>query len=292
MLILSGPPSELDETPFLGFYSAAPRRIMRPNFLVSHFKKPIKLALIAGLWLAVLGNGLAQPQFYNFNFEMASNLPAGSPGPPYYGPGGIMSSADAFPGWTTYINGNPTSSALYDLLTLGSASISLLDSNAQNSANLVIQGKFSAVLQSGNVTDPVTGHLSPIEPVTIGQTGQIPAWAQSLRFSAFTGSFPGAVFVTFNGQNVPLLQLDATDFAGDISAYEGQTGELSFGAQPVINDLDPREEPFLTDTVVALDDIAFSVQPVPEPKTIGLILCGAALAGFNRRRCFFLRRVF
>jgi hypothetical protein len=159
--------------------------------------------------------------------------------------------------------------------------MSLIDANAQNFGNRVIQGTFSAVLQSGNVFDPVTGRLSPEEPVTIAQTGQIPAWTQSIRFSAITS--PGALFVTFNGQSVPLLQLDATDFAGDISGFEGQTGQLSFGAQPVENYGDPMH-PFLGDTFVVLDDITFSVQPVPEPRTIALILCGAALVGVNRRR--------
>jgi hypothetical protein len=71
---------------------------MRFIFQTSHFKKPVALALASGLWLAVLEHSQAQPQFVNFDFEMASNLPAGSPAP-----GSSMSTADAFPGWTTFI---------------------------------------------------------------------------------------------------------------------------------------------------------------------------------------------
>ena len=79
------------------------------------------------------------------------------------------------------------------------------------------------------------------------------------------------MFVTFNGKNLPLFRLDATDLACDISAYDGQVGELRFGAEPV-------------QELVGLDNIIFSVQPVPEPGVIGLFALGGLLVAFRCRK--------
>jgi hypothetical protein len=249
---------------------------MRHNYFFLRFKNSIALAAALGLWLAVSGDGQAQTQFYNFDFEMASNLPPPSPSGFFFS----VPATNALPGWTASVATNATSSVHYDFIAIGSANIALIDSNAASFGYFPADGNFSAVLQAGDAVNPVTGRFQEV-PVTISQTGQIPGTAQSLRFIA--GATPGALFVTFNGQNVPLFQLSAGSYAGDISAYAGQIGELSFGAQPVLNNSDPKGVPYLTDTLVILDDITFSIEPVPEPGTIALILCGAVLMGFNRR---------
>jgi hypothetical protein len=83
----------------------------------------------------------------------------------------------------------------------------------------------------------------------------------------------GEYAVTFAGHPIALATLGSTAtymiFAGDISAFAGQTGELRFlgGGE--------------------LDNIVFSNLPVPEPGVFGLSALGSLLIGWRiqgRRR--------
>jgi hypothetical protein len=168
--------------------------------------------------------------------------------------------ADALPGWTSYTYGVPSSKVVYNSLSIGEAAVSL---QGPGTVETIPQGNYAVILQGSFGGTPGSA--------AIGQTGQIPQGAKSLVF--FEGYFPGAQ-VTFSGQAIPLVQLGATPdydiFAGDISAFAGQTGELRFTAPP--------------NSAGGIDNIQFSVSPVPEPATLALLATGAFLLAARRKR--------
>src|SRR5205085_2653446 len=103
---------------------------------------------------------------------------------------------------------------------------------------------------------------------SIWQSGQIPVGARSIQFYA-----AGNIGLSFGGQQIPLSSLGSGNnyvvFGGDISAFAGQTGELRF----VGNGL--------------LDNISFSSQAIPEPGGAALLAVGLVAGGasaWRRRR--------
>jgi hypothetical protein len=124
-----------------------------------------------------------------------------------------------------------------------------------------IEGTHSAYLQAG-MSSP---------GVSLGQAGDVPAGARSIRFLArnpyyFALSFlPGALDVRLNGEPVPLYPLWSwTDgavldvmFGGDVGRWADTTVELRIVILPLPA---PRFSGFC-----GLDAISFSSEPVPEP---------------------------
>jgi len=156
---------------------------------------------------------------------------------------------NALPGWTAYLNGIPRDQVLFNEISLGGPSVSLLDSLSPFSNLRPIQGDFCAYLSAG----------------AISQTGRIPNDASSLFFL----SVPGSVFlVSFGGQNIPVVQFGTIGnniiMAGDISSFAGQTGQLVFASGGGL-----------------VDAIQFSPQTIPEPGTFCLFGLGALLLGWR-----------
>jgi len=124
------------------------------------------------------------------------------------------------------------------------------------------------VLQAGRY---IAGDVA----ATIEQTGLIPVGTQSIqaKFSVGATDFT----VSLNGQNIPMSPLASasafTLFGGDVSAFAGQTVDLSISALSV--------SPQNTFNIVSVDSIVFSTTAVPEPETWALLLCGAVLFGFG-----------
>jgi hypothetical protein len=162
--------------------------------------------------------------------------------------------ANALPGWSGYTYDVMVSRVWYNTLSLGAAAISLHDT--ASSLRPIYQGNYTVVLQGSTASTPSSA--------VIGQTGLLPAGAQSL---IFWGVFAGQV--TFNGQNVSYFVIGAgpnyTIYGGNIGAFAGQTGELRFSTPP--------------NTGGAIDNIQFSNQPIPEPSALGLLGLGALLLG-------------
>ena len=219
----------------------------------SRFRKQLLLiALPATMILQALGQGT----FQNLDFEQADPIPlVGSPYYPYE-----VATTNGLPGWTAYIGGNPVDRVLYNDVGLDAPSISLVDS--LNPFFQPIQGSYSVYLKWSNPFYP------PVYTTAIGQTGQLPNDALSLRF---LNSPRGGVLVSFGGQNIPFVQFGTSGnniiIAGDISRFAGQTGELLFLGNNLL-----------------FDDIQFSNQAIPEPSVIGLSLICGLLLGWRRWR--------
>jgi hypothetical protein len=95
--------------------------------------------------------------------------------------------------------------------------------------------------------------------------------------------------VTFGGQTIPTVQIGIQPIGstrylilgGDISSFAGQTGELRFTAPVTL----------LSFNIPYLDNIQFSIEPIPEPGTLGLFALGALLLGWRpwrrKKSCHF-----
>jgi hypothetical protein len=215
------------------------------------------LAIFAIALLLGKQQGNCQSAFQNLDFESANvpDVPTNQPGAPVNVDMGM-------PGWTV----NP----LYEGFGVGHNTVSL------GGAVVAIEGPqfFSSQILEGNYTAYVQGSLAGIpENAYIAQTGQIPLNSESLTF--YVNQSPFATFqVTFGGQPIPVEQIGVGSnydiMGGDISAYAGQTGELRFTALP--------------DTGGFLDNIQFSMSPVPEPATLAVFASGTLLLVLRRRR--------
>ena len=220
--------------------------------------------LIAALLLASLHAGFAQG-FINLNFEQAqlSGLVTNS-----YG----VSGAAVSRGWTAYFDSDSTTNLRYNAISLGGPVVSLEGTNYVG-AFPPIQGKYYMLLFGG---------LGSYSSASVGQTGTIPASAQSLIF------WGSGCDVSFNSQSLSLLLLGNTNGYGiwgaDISGLAGQTGQLLFTAENGITFNRPTMPGYYPGQWVFLDNIQFSSTAVPEPETLVLAVLGASLLGFRRQR--------
>jgi hypothetical protein len=201
--------------------------------------------------------GFAQG-FVNLDFESA-NIPPGTP------INSMIPATNAFPGWSA------TAPVGYDFLSIGGAIISIVDANV-GSEFAPLQGQYSAMLFGGEGG-----------PTTLSQTGTVPIGTKSLQVD-LNGSgvtlFSGVSFliVTMGGQTIQLVPEatfpNYTQYGGDISSFAGQMTSLGFTEQP------PAGVP---PSFLELDDIQFSVSPVPEPGTLALFATGAVLLALRRK---------
>ena len=176
------------------------------------------------------------------------NIPTGQGGNP-------VLVSDGVPGWAVYIGGISQTTMFHNDVSIGAAEVAIY--GPQWFASQILEGSYTVSLQ------PSTA--GPLTTSGIGQTGQIPSTAASVRFFGH-GSFN----LTFAGQQIPLVALGGTAgytiFGGNISSFDNQTGELLFQGGGL------------------LDNIFFSNQPIPEPSTVGLFGLSAVVLGWRFRR--------
>jgi hypothetical protein len=207
--------------------------------------------------------------FVNLDFESANPPPSG------FRPGAIAAT-NAIPGWTAYLGGTVTNG----VVTVGT-NLTEIDYVAGNidvnigvhlsgnnpSGNFAIFGNYYVVLNGAE--DDVA---------SIGQTGTIPATAQSLIFDGSSDESNGVV-VSFNGQNLPYALLGQSGVAfiygADISAYAGQTSQLLFTSFSGVEGI--------SEIGYTLDNIQFSSSAVPEPSPAWLVLLGSGIFVYGRR---------
>jgi hypothetical protein len=202
---------------------------------------------IVTLSLTTYISAFAQGSFQNLDFEAANPIPTS---------GSFIDAASGLPGWTVLIGNTAASQILYNAETIGEASVDLLSPPWP-----VIAGQYSVVLQSGEAS-PTGG---PLVPVSISQTGTIPANAKSLEFDAYDSS--SLLSVSFAGAELSSVVLGSgrsasgvpyNIYGANISSFAGQTGQLEFFANLTGN--------------VELDNISFSgIAVVPEPPAAALI---------------------
>jgi hypothetical protein len=213
---------------------------------------PLIISQIVCLSPALSAN--AQGTFQNLNFEQANPISAGNPYPPEY-----VTVTSAVPDWSVYYGNAQQTVMTYNAPGLGSTLATLL---GPSSPVPVIDGNYSVLLQGGETASAAS----------ISQTGTIPSGMQSLLFEAQPGE--GSFDVLVGTQIVPFSAVGSgpnyTLYGANISAWAGQTEQLTFSALPGVNNW-------------TIDDISFSPQAVPEPSMLALTGLGALLFGLYRR---------
>ena len=210
--------------------------------------------------LVLISRASAQ-SFLNLDFESATLVPVGTTSQ-------YVQFAPAFPGWTASIVSPFNTNALYDNAYLDSAGISIIDSKAQSLAGAVIDGVYTALLQSGL---GYTTNGAIVSDTTLSQTGLVPSDAKSLQFKAAAS---GKFAVTLGGQALSLAILGGgtnfTLYGANVGQWAGQTAQLGF---TIFGD-----RPHVNDEGLLLDDIQFSPQSVAVgPPTI----LSASISGAN-----------
>jgi hypothetical protein len=237
--------------------------------------KIMKTKIIGLIFLLLVGRGFAQG-FANLNFENAQFTVDSSGnffGGTFY-PYAVYASS-AVPGWTAYLDSVPQTDILSNDATLGSAMVSLQGTNLPYYEYFLLpafQGRWSILLQ-GLLGDTNLNNGTYPVIASIGQTGQIPASAESLLFWGNLSLASGNNFdVSFDGQDLSLVAisnaLNYTVYGADVSAFAGQTGQLLFSAG--------------NNTFAELDNISFSTEPVPEPSEIALVALGTLFLALRR----------
>lgn len=208
---------------------------------------------------ASIHNALSQG-FVDLNFENATIVPDTSS--PYY-PYAVYANS-AIPGWTVSgITFLPTNEILYNTLSTGSSSVSLLSTNAPfGNGALVIAGEYSINLYNN---------------VSISQTGQVPVGTDSILFKASGNMSLGLLLLSLGGENISFAPVSTgsnfTLYGGNIpTVFDGLSEQLSFSVAAGQS------------SAWTIDDIQFSPSVVPEPSVFGLSALGVALFGFCRRK--------
>ena len=203
------------------------------------------------LWQNAQGQG-----FLNLDFESATIAPTP--------PGGSTFPADpaqALPGWTV---GGANTVVSYNDLSLGAPAVDLMGPNFPNGAGYTpLQGSYSVLLQYFGIDGG---------PPTLSQTATIPSGTQSISFLVSSGQNVAdstATVVTLNGVNIPLVAIAGDRVAGNVSAFAGNSAQLTFST---IN----------SDVSIYFDDIQFSPSAVPEPSVLGLFALGGLLLVWRR----------
>lgn len=176
----------------------------------------LALAIVAG---GVSLSASAQGTFQNLDFEDATIAPTPVGGDTY-----PADPSQAFPYWTVGGLGAGVGYSGtvvgYNGLSLGAPAVNLMGPNLPNAAGYTpLQGSYSVLMQYFNMG---RGFVPP----TLSQTGMIPTGAQSINFLV-SPSGDNAV-VEVNGETVPLIPIAGGRLAGDISAWSGQTMQLTF----------------------------------------------------------------
>jgi hypothetical protein len=194
--------------------------------------------------------------FVNLDFEEANVPPT-----PVDTLGSFVDPALAFPGWTVLPNGSAYgTSVFYNDLSLGGPAIVLMGPDFPNGPGYdPLDGSYSVLLQYFGIGNPPA----------LSQTALIPAGTQSI-------SILGNAVITLNGVNIPLIyNLDGAS-AGDISAFAGQTAQLTI---TTINTATINSH-----TWDYFDDVQFSPESVPEPTVCSLMIVCILVLGSRMTR--------
>jgi hypothetical protein len=237
------------------------------NVKYSHIIVPVTVLFL--LSQATFGQG-----FINLDFESASvsPAPAGYTPPDAYDP---VSAGSALPGWTVREDDTVCTAVWGAPVSLDETSVALVYGPFSP-----IRGNYS--LQLSAIADAPPGYF---RTSSISQAGLIPAGAQSIRFLVANRnpnlSPQAPPIVTFNAVPISLTTISETGgvltMAGDVSAFAGSTGTLTFSC------VSPGGAFPATENLFNLDEIQFSDQAVPEPPASTLFGVGLAFVIWRLR---------
>jgi hypothetical protein len=195
--------------------------------------------------------------FINLNFDQSTII---SSDPSGYGYN--IGSAQVT-GWTTDSQFTQGSTVLYNQQTIDSGCVSLF--GADYVPWSAVQGQYSVYLKNGAYS------WGPTFSSSIGQTGQIPTWANSMTYIGSSYNLQ----ITFNGNLLSFTAVNNnpnyTTYTADISSFAGQTGLLLFTAPA-------------SGGSGLIDNIQFHTTAVPEPHAASLCICGIAGLLWWRKR--------
>ncbi|MSU57613.1 MAG: hypothetical protein EXS35_05445 [Pedosphaera sp.] len=220
--------------------------------------------LPVGFLLQLAGLSYGQGNFQNLDFE--------SPLLPLVHLGGnfdFVAASNAVPSWDVYLGTNQQNSVLYNNWFLGTSVVGLLGPDWTNSFPARIAGSYTVTLQAG--VFPGVGQT--IVSASIAQSHLVPVSALSLqlRMQPFSA---GQLAVSLDGQEIPMFALSVTPrytlYGGDVSAFAGSARELRIASIPTAS---------FAFSNLAIDSIAFSDLPAPEPGILTLFGLGVLFLG-------------
>lgn len=188
---------------------------------------------------------------------------------------GHASTTELMPGWTLELNGSPFSRLNVDTLYASRLGYATLYSLAMHEKGqpFPVEGRYSLAFWPG--PGPFGGLVSQY---TLKQTGDIPADAQSIRFTGYGSQLE----LRINEIQVPLIYIyepftanvyRRAEVFGNIAFFAGQTVELKF------NTIMPN---IAVD--FGIDSIFFSPEIVPEAGAPFLLCLGGAVLAVARLR--------
>ncbi len=209
----------------------------------------------------------AQGSFQNLDFESANpgTLTPNPTGPPY---ALNVPVANALPSWSVYYGDIQQTVVNVNDPSLGAAAVALI--GPQDNP---IDGNYSVLLQPGGSVNYISA--------SIAQDGTIPVGTETLLFRAWQPMSALPFSVSFAGNSLSPVEISSGQsplgqgynvYAAAIGAFAGQNGQLEF----TVNGENYNS--------VLLDDIAFSPNTVPEPRTLALLVMGGVALAVRRWR--------
>ena len=210
----------------------------------------------AGAISVALLQGSFGQNFLNLDFEQASVPPT-----PVGEYGDSVDPALALPGWIVDGNGAFGVRIVYNNLSLGAPTVSIIGPSFPNETGLSsLEGDYSVLLLFfGNF----------LGPPTLSQTGMIPADAKSINF--LVSNWATEAQVTLNGVAIPVVSIGDGRLAGDVTSFAGLTAQLTFSTTAARGF--PQSFYF--------DDVRFSASSIPEPSSLWLLGIGVLLLGYR-----------
>lgn len=155
------------------------------------------------------------------------------------------------------------------------SSIGLIDDNSTAYGPTVIDGSQSLYISTAEA-------FNGGEPSSISQVGTIPKTAKSILFLAadlgtVSSGSPPMLGLSFGGNQLSVQEVlpptsgGVIEYGADLSAYSGQTGELTLSLSGA-------------DVWGEIDDIQFSAATVPETKAFPIVTAGICMALICFRR--------